>query len=715
MPGSDLDTEVLHDFIYALNITRRQVLAYPPGHPMVATATERLLTLLPRLLEFRPEVTIGIARNLLLIDGQPLDAANPVYRDLAVTLFDARVASLTVRRELSAAELRSFLTLLRDDSRRLAAAGLSGIEVGLIDYGAFHATEADAVRAPRLAAGGDEPALLWKAFAAGMVEGNLDADGVRALPATDLAPEALAELMNRQYAAGSVAVVDYERAITDFLKQADRRQVTPEAHRESSERLGRLVDRLSPELRRRLLNSTLKEVSRSPEEAEAMLSGWSQKTLLDTLEQADVGELQVPRTMLDIIARLARHRPAGSKRGTVVGPRSQSGDDAARLVELLFRDGESSRFVPADHADALALLAAADAPCPLDRTEADRLLATMGGHAVEQQFSTVMLALLEQGVGPRSVDAIARNFRELIGYFLETGDFATLNLIHEAMARHCDQGRLQDDALLQDLDADELVNQVLDGFDPAAREQNAAVRALIGRIGRPLVAPLVDRLAEEENMSRRRFLMECLQAIGPRALDDLCGQLGDGRWYVVRNVVAVLREIDDPRVLPELRRLLGHPHPKVQAELTRALLHLQDPRAEEAVLRDLESRDLAVLANAVRLAAGSGSAQIACRLAELLNDRGNSEAELSLKSLIVKVLADKGLGDTLDELADFIESRVLFPPPALTRVKIEALASLPRYADPYAAQIVDRVARKGSGELASAATQLRQQFRGVAS
>ena len=67
MPEIDLDTKVLSDFLYALNIARRQVIAYPSGHPMIAQAADKLLTLLTRLLEFRSEVTIGIARDLSLI------------------------------------------------------------------------------------------------------------------------------------------------------------------------------------------------------------------------------------------------------------------------------------------------------------------------------------------------------------------------------------------------------------------------------------------------------------------------------------------------------------------------------------------------------------------------------------------------------------------------------------------------------------------------
>lgn len=54
----DFDTKLLSEFIYALNIARRQVLSYPSGHPMAAIATTKFITVVPRLLKFHKEITL---------------------------------------------------------------------------------------------------------------------------------------------------------------------------------------------------------------------------------------------------------------------------------------------------------------------------------------------------------------------------------------------------------------------------------------------------------------------------------------------------------------------------------------------------------------------------------------------------------------------------------------------------------------------------------
>lgn len=714
----DLDTSVLADFLYALNIARRQIYAYPPGHPMIAAAAEKLLALLPKLLEFRNEVTIGIARNTLMIEGQQLDASNPVFRDLATTLFDSKVASLTVRRNVTSDEVRRFFELLRYPPERIADAGglerllsssgISGIQAQGIDYRNFHATEVDSLSAPKAQVAEVESAVLWKAFTTGLLAGTLDRDGVRALPDERFDPSVLAEVMNREYALQKETFAgSYDQAITEFLTQADRRQLNLEARKETFGRLGQLVERLSPELRRRFLNSTLKNFSSRPDRAGEILSLWSQSTIVEALEQVDAHQLQIPQALLDVMGKLAAHRKPSVTPSHVAGTRERTTEQTTELLNKLFRADASGCFVPADYRDALAVMASADVATNLDPAQVQELLETLNGHTVERQFCSVLLDLIDRDVGSRSAVAISRNLEELISYFLETGDFLSLNSVHDHLARHVRQTRrlfdTPDKSALAAFAREEFVIQVLDGLDEWGKEQYPAIRGLIGRVGRPFVDQLLDRLAEEPIMSRRRLYMDCLQQLGPQAFDAIAERLHDPRWYVVRNLVILLREINDPGALQPLGRLVGYANPKVQYEVMRTYLHFNDPRADRYLLRELEQRDVGILVATIRLAAGSRNPDVARRLAELLGSRGSSEPELTLKETIIRTLAEMGRPEALPGLAAFIEARSLFMPAALTRLKVEAVSSLVRYADPSAADLAEYLYRKSSGEVARAA------------
>jgi hypothetical protein len=726
----DLDTRLLSEFVYALNIARRQVAAYPPGHPMIAAAAEKLVSLQEKLLEFRRELTIGIARDTLLIDNKQLDPANPVYRDLAVHLFDAKVAFLTVQVGVTADDVRLLFEVLAYPGERIAAAGglaallvssgVHGFKAREIDYRAFHATEVDSLHVPRTLVGNDESAVLWKAFASGMVSGTIDPNGVLELPQGQFDPVLLAEALNREQQAGTGrAAESYDHAIADFLKQSGSQQPNATSRQELFDRLGLLIEQLSPELRRRFLNSTLQGLSTTPDQATEMMANWSHSTIIEALEQINTEQLQVPRILLDILGKM------GSQQGPAGGPRQGTPDmernreQTAELLNRMFRDGAIESYVPKDYQDALTVLASADVATHLDAAQVDELLDDLNGHALERQFCSITLELMEQDVENRSVEAISRNLEEMVPYFLEAGDFQSLVGIHQHLCRLREVPQPSFSMAVHrsiDIFAGEgFVTQVLDGLDEWGKDQYPTIREMIGQIGVPFVDQLLDRLAEEPLMSRRRLYMECLLRIGAPASGFIVGRLHDPRWFVVRNLVVLLRELNDPETLRPLSRLFTHPHPKVQYEVMRTCLHFNDPRADRYLLHELEQSDATFLAGIVRLAANSRNPEVVCRLTELLNSRGNSEAELVLKGAIIGSLAEMASVQALPGLAAFIESRSLFTNKALLKLKLDAVASLGRYPGGAAGELANRLQQRATGEIASAAGKVSLQLRGAPS
>lgn len=725
--GLDLDTKLLSEFIYALNIARRHILSYPAGHPVIATAAGKLLVLLPKLLEFRSEVTIGVARDTLLVGGQVLDSENPVYRDFASSLFSAKVASLTVTEDVGSADICKFFEILRYKAeemedrgglhRILTLAGIRGIRAQSVDFGAFHATEVDKVHAPKTKLIEDETAVLWKSFVNGLVAGTLDPDGEKLTPDAQLDPELLAELINRgEDVEANNIVRNYEEAITLFLKEANRDQLRSPSSQETLGRLGDLVGNLKPELRRRFLNSTLKSCTGRQDVAAEVLGYLPQTQILEAMEQVDTNQLEVPQALMDVLGKLAQQR--GSEKGgsRVAGKRTRTSAETADLLSQLFSADQADQFVPADYQDALTVLVAAETLPGLDRQLVADLLETLEGHTVEKHFCNVMISLLDRGVETVTAKAIRRNLDELILYFLETGDFQSLISVHDHLTRHARHVDVlceaPDKSALQLYGSAEFVEMVLDGLDAWGKSEYAAIKSLIKRVGTPFTAPLLERLSEEQSMAKRRLLMECLQGLGRNARGQIEAQLHDRRWFYVRNLVILLRTMEDPSVLQPLGRLVGYANPKVQFEVMRTFLHFNDPRADRYLIKEFDSSDPGVLLNAARLAANCRNPEVASKLSEVLNRKLLREKDENVKSAVIKSLAEMALPAALPGLERFLHSRGLFQAMQGNSLKIEAVQSLARYSDPAAADLAEEVYRKYSGDLARAAGQVCLQLRG---
>jgi hypothetical protein len=142
-----IDTRLLSNFIIELNIARRHFVAYPPGHPLIVSALDKVMRILEQLLEFSSEVTLAVARDALMVGYAMLDRKNPVYRDFARTLFNHDIGVITFRKSLCRDELHRFnevLTLTREEVRQRGGiehvfidAALENLPVKAISYRLF--------------------------------------------------------------------------------------------------------------------------------------------------------------------------------------------------------------------------------------------------------------------------------------------------------------------------------------------------------------------------------------------------------------------------------------------------------------------------------------------------------------------------------------------------------------------------------------------------
>jgi len=714
----DLDTKLLSEFIYALNIARRQVLSYPPGHPMVATATAKLIDVVPRLLEFRKEITLGIARDVLMVDGGLLDAGNPVFQDLARNLFDARIASLTITRDLAEEEILKFFSIFQKSSEELAdeggiepiviASGLKGIRAQGVDFSAFSTTEAAAVHAPKMKAMEGDTALLWKSFASGLVSGSLDPDGVKYTQRADLDPVLLAEILNKEYGQeGSSVETSYEEAITMFLNQGEQEKLRDADYQNTVGRLGEMVGNLKPELRRKFLNSTLKTCAQRPETAEVFLKNMPQSSLLDALEHMDAGVMDVPQTLLDVLGKLSANRGDEVSRSRVAGESIRSVQETAGQLSALFTEDRSEYFVPRDYQDALAVMAVAKVDHCLEKAQVEELLISMDNRNIDGQFSTVLIDMLGRGVDQATVDAIDENLKEVVDYFLGTGDFESLSYVYRLLCAGDTTPSVKSIASAQEtlarFSSDEFVEEVLDGFDAWGKSLHVSIQSLIEDVGRPFAEPLLERLGNETSMSRRRLFMGCLVRIGPQSQDIIAAQLKDQRWFFVRNMVVVLREINDPSVVPLLGSLSDYNHPKVQSEVLKTFLHYEDDRANLFLIKALSSRNSTKLLSAVRLAANSSDPRVVGMLAKLLNKRLSGEQELEVKGLAIKAMEESATEAVLPELANFFFGRKMFGASKIESLKVPAVAILKQIGTVDAGIMAGQIAQNSSGELAKAA------------
>ena len=110
----------LADFLIELSIALHKHAMYPGGHPTLGPAAEGVARRLDSLLGARGKLSLGVARDQLIIEGVATDPRNPVLHDLAERLHRHHLGAVSFTRGVSPAELEEALKLLAMDADRNA-------------------------------------------------------------------------------------------------------------------------------------------------------------------------------------------------------------------------------------------------------------------------------------------------------------------------------------------------------------------------------------------------------------------------------------------------------------------------------------------------------------------------------------------------------------------------------------------------------------------
>jgi len=84
-------------------------------------------------------------------------------------------------------------------------------------------------------------------------------------------------------------------------------------------------------------------------------------------------------------------------------------------------------------------------------------------------------------------------------------------------------------------------------------------------LGKAAARGFLVALAEEQDKSRRRRILDLLVSLGPVIVQPATELLSDERWYVVRNMIVLLQRVGDASALPEVRRCAEHYDLRVHA------------------------------------------------------------------------------------------------------------------------------------------------------
>jgi len=218
-------------------------------------------------------------------------------------------------------------------------------------------------------------------------------------------------------------------------------------------------------------------------------------------------------------------------------------------------------------------------------------------------------------------------------------------------------------------------------------------------LGRTAFTHMVGMLGDLESFAFRRAVCRVLEARGIEVLDLVGNAVYDKRWFVVRNVTAVLGKIGGERAIDYLKKPLIHPDPRVKKEALTALAHVATPKAYLLMAEALRDDDEKVRIMVLKYLAQCRKKELLTPLAEGMEEKHFSKKSDEEKRAWFLAAAKTGQEEAVLPLVKKIKQFSFFERRELRNEKLLAVEAL-GFCGNAAASFLSSLAGKKDREMA---------------
>lgn len=671
-----LDARLLSDAIIEINISRRNVAIYPKGHHIVENSLSRAFNYLKKLFELRKEISLKVAKDILIIDDYYLDKKNSVYKEFALCLSRMNIACVTFNNGMNKEELYTFQKFVSQDVKNLSPeiiqekfkkCNLLHFDIKFIDYGAFSFDVGKN-------SGSAPEEHLWERYVHGLVGGTLSAEEqfqvIEKIP-----PEILAKLINETDPA-NLTQDSYETIVVNYLKTSSKRIFSGQ----DIKKLTNFINELRPDLKKHFLSSSVRTFSKDMGSAEKLLRSTPIDEIVELLDTINAQKIAIPDAITNLLQKLSKLEPAGSKNFSCEDGLVADDIPLSNVTMNMLSADKFNHFVNNDYSNEIKALLQFDSSTLSIENTTD-FLNECREEQLELDFNKLLLELIsfdEYNILTREdyeyYDVL---LPDQIEYFIGTGQYEQVMRIYKSIKLNAYENKLPKTSF--HIQSPKIAYQLVDSFRDVGRLKREEAINLSQYLGGVIIQPLIDALVEEQSLFIRKFLLDLIIHQGNKAVPEAIRYLNDSRWYVQRNMLIILSKCGSKEAIPSVRKYCYHSNAKVSFQAIRYLLQAEDSWGVKALKHYLGSKEQDKFKKAIVLSGTYRVREVVPVLIDLLNKNAKSKLDFSGKMLIVKSLGQIGDARGIDTLRNFLSSKSLLFQGPLAKLKKEISQILKKY------------------------------------
>lgn len=565
---SILDLSYLVNVLIELQLTIRKLSLYSLSHILVPKLLENLEKHFNILFEFVDETTLGITRNEFIYQGSNISSNNPVIRQLAKRLNQVGLASISFIKGLTKDDIFNLIKFIIEsgktspDKRKESVYKIHQetqyIRIGLIRFGEALNSSKESNGTAEAQRNKQDRKGLWRNLVSTLMDENPAAGNLTQNLETEenANPAELAELINHLCESGRREAKSYERTIVKYLNnQEDKQNLTPEERIQFNRDLSKLLTRLEPEVRQQIFRISMEETDKEKGPLEEVLPFFSEPILLEVFNQIHQSNQNISAPMVSLLNKFTELSATNSKLGDILATKL---DSEKNIFQELLTNKANRVFYPSSY-----------------RTQLDQDLVQKHGDtgvfsgadaaavepaAVNYHLALIILELLEGPIGLQSeygdlINLMNQLLKDGLGDQTHAVLQEFLLLIFNKLELANPENRQFFEEKVKNFISPEFLTSMLQNLRVSGNERLIRLFGYMKDLaGTDLIRILLDQLETEENMSARKYLLQQLIQCGNAVIPQAVQRLKSQKWFVVRNMLVLLKDLKAIEGLQEIQR-----------------------------------------------------------------------------------------------------------------------------------------------------------------
>lgn len=283
-----------------------------------------------------------------------------------------------------------------------------------------------------------------------------------------------------------------------------------------------------------------------------------------------------------------------------------------------------------------------------------------------EKLITILFEVFSHAEGEDDLEDSIMFLKDIIRFSLTHGDIHTvINALGKAKSI-LDDSFTTDEAkkymkmLFVYIGTEEIINLLGALLDSSSGVDEDILKRFTDFLDKDAIVPLVKILGDLKTIRARKSIIETLITIGRKDMQKLAAQLNDSRWYVVRNIVFILRRIGDKRAVDYLLKTMRHRDIRVRKEVIRTLGEMNGQGALQSLSECLDDSNAEVRIASARAIGNIGTDAAKKILIEKVSQKQFKERDFNERKEVYEILSRWKDAEVLDYLTGILKKKSFF-------------------------------------------------------